>query len=422
MATPIEEKVDQNLKIRTGMVNVSDGKCKPEPLRLNLTMELLTLQRLEIVTPTNPQNGPPSESKERMVQITRQKQGGLGLSIKGGAEHKLPILISRIYKDQAADITGQLFVGDAIIKVNGEYITACPHDDAVNILRNAGDIVVLTVKHYRAATPFLQKQLAKDTPDSDNDTTCAELKADEGYKSSVNNGGGGTISRSCSRPMSICSEPEKRWMDVVAVPLMMAYVTRYIYGTDKLRPNAFEVRGINGTSTGIIHCDDLAILSQWLKLINDNVVGLTHLQMKLYNRNFAVGERIEYMGWVNEGVINNNISWQSYKPRFLLLKGTEVMLFETPPRQQQQQQQQRQQNPVTTVVACQRKRLRQMIQQQISNCVHAKIFDQLKSIEPIVHNNARLLQQSFVSLLSLNKVDLRAKFLYSTGKEITNFQ
>lgn len=42
--------------------------------------------------------------------------------------------------------------------MNGEYITACPHDDAVNILRNAGDIVVLTVKHYKAATPFLQKQ------------------------------------------------------------------------------------------------------------------------------------------------------------------------------------------------------------------------------------------------------------------------
>lgn len=44
------------------------------------------------------------------------------------------------------------------LQVNGEYITACPHDDAVNILRNAGDIVVLTVKHYKAATPFLQKQ------------------------------------------------------------------------------------------------------------------------------------------------------------------------------------------------------------------------------------------------------------------------
>lgn len=53
--------------------------------------------------------------------------------------------------------------------------------------------------------------------------------------------------------------------------------------------------------------------------------------MKLYNRNFAIGERIEYMGWVNEGVINNNIPWQTYKPQFLVLKGTEVMLFDSPP-------------------------------------------------------------------------------------------
>lgn len=53
--------------------------------------------------------------------------------------------------------------------------------------------------------------------------------------------------------------------------------------------------------------------------------------MKLYNRNFPVGERIEYMGWVNEGIINNQISWQTYKPRFLVLKGTEVLLFDNPP-------------------------------------------------------------------------------------------
>lgn len=51
-----------------------------------------------------------------MIQITRQKVGGLGLSIKGGAEHKLPVLISRIYKNQAAEQCGQLYVGDAIIK------------------------------------------------------------------------------------------------------------------------------------------------------------------------------------------------------------------------------------------------------------------------------------------------------------------
>lgn len=274
--------------------------------------------------------------KERMVQITRQKVGGLGLSIKGGAEHKLPILISRIYKDQAADATGELFVGDAIIKVNGEYITACPHDDAVNILRNAGDLVVLTVKHYKAATRFLQKQEEKELAALLASTAGMagsapqESNSDESLRLATNSTG--------SRPSSLYSEseseaapPTTKWTDLVTLPLMMAYVTRYIFGTDKLRPNAFEVRGLNGISTGIIHCDDSAILSQWLKYIGDNIIGLTHLQMKLYNRNFSVSDRIEYMGWVNEGVLNNNHPWQNYKPRFFALKGTDLMLFDTPP-------------------------------------------------------------------------------------------
>lgn len=45
----------------------------------------------------------------------------------------------------------------------------------------------------------------RDTPDSDNDITCAKLKADERWKSSVKG----------SRPTSIASEPEKRWVDIV---------------------------------------------------------------------------------------------------------------------------------------------------------------------------------------------------------------
>lgn len=97
-----------------------------------------------------------------------------------------------------------------------------------------------------------------------------------------------TTNSTSSRPSSIYSEsevemPQTHWVDLVTLPLMMAYVTRYIFGTDKLRPNAFEVRGLNGVSTGIIHCDDSAILSQWLKYITDNIIGLTHLQVKKNN-------------------------------------------------------------------------------------------------------------------------------------------
>ena len=56
--------------------------------------------------------------QERTLQVKREKVGGLGLSVKGGIEHGLPILVSRIFKDQAADKTGQIYVGDALLKVS----------------------------------------------------------------------------------------------------------------------------------------------------------------------------------------------------------------------------------------------------------------------------------------------------------------
>ncbi|XP_013188019.2 gamma-1-syntrophin [Amyelois transitella] len=360
MMTPIEEKKDE--KIRTGMVQVSDGKSRPRPARLVLTMDAVTIQR-EVAVPVQPKDKSVPHARERMVQITRQKVGGLGLSIKGGAEHKLPILISKIYKDQAADQTGQLFVGDAVIKVNGEYITACKHDDAVNILRNAGDIVVLTVKHYRAATPFLQKQAdgASDTDSSTGDdhpslhnavdANCNEKPLEHmngGWQSAWGSAEEGSRPNSrCgstrgSRPSSVASDRlnnvttlahNTEWVDVVSVPLMMGYVTRYVLGTDKLRPGAFEVRGARPhMTTGIIHTDEPAALSQWLKSISDNIVGLTNLQMKLFNRHLPAGERIEHMGWVHEGVVSaSQPGGQLYTPQFLVLKGTDVLLFRQPP-------------------------------------------------------------------------------------------
>ena len=56
---------------------------------------------------------------------------------------------------------------------------------------------------------------------------------------------------------------------------MMAYVTRYIFGTDKLRANSFEVRGMNGSNTGVIHVADLAVLSKWMKIISEYTNALS---------------------------------------------------------------------------------------------------------------------------------------------------
>lgn len=53
----------------------------------------------------------------RDIVIKREANAGIGISLKGGSEHQLPVLISKIIAGQSAHATGRLMVGDAIIKV-----------------------------------------------------------------------------------------------------------------------------------------------------------------------------------------------------------------------------------------------------------------------------------------------------------------
>ena len=51
-------------------------------------------------------------NQKRVVRITKSDNSGLGISIKGGRENRMPILISKIFKGLAADQTEQLYVGN----------------------------------------------------------------------------------------------------------------------------------------------------------------------------------------------------------------------------------------------------------------------------------------------------------------------
>lgn len=82
-------------------------------------------------------------NKKRCVKVTKQEIGGLGISIKGGKENKMPILISKIFKGLAADQTQALYVGDAILSVNGMNLRDATHDEAVQALKRAGKEVTL---------------------------------------------------------------------------------------------------------------------------------------------------------------------------------------------------------------------------------------------------------------------------------------
>ena len=81
--------------------------------------------------------------QKRVVRVIKEDTNGLGISIKGGKENKMPILISKIFKSMAADKTEKLYVGDAILSVNGEDLRDATHDDAVRALKKAGKIVDL---------------------------------------------------------------------------------------------------------------------------------------------------------------------------------------------------------------------------------------------------------------------------------------
>lgn len=83
---------------------------------------------------------------KRVVRVVKEDTNGLGISIKGGKENKMPILISKIFKGMAADKTEKLYVGDAILSVNGEDLRDATHDDAVRALKKAGKIVDLEGK------------------------------------------------------------------------------------------------------------------------------------------------------------------------------------------------------------------------------------------------------------------------------------
>ena len=100
----------------------------------------------------------------RNVRLKRHPDGGLGFSVKGGVEHNLPILVSKVCRNEDDD---HLYIGDAILKVNHRSLGAVTHDEALHLLRGAGDQVSLTVKHYKSAAPFLLKQLRQMIPEMD---------------------------------------------------------------------------------------------------------------------------------------------------------------------------------------------------------------------------------------------------------------
>ncbi|CAG9827106.1 unnamed protein product [Diabrotica balteata] len=106
-------------------------------------------------------------NEKRLVRVIKSENNGLGISIKGGRENKMPILISKIFKGMAADQTEQLYVGDAILSVNGDDLREATHDEAVKALKRAGKVVELEANFikYSPLPWILTKTIANNYSD-----------------------------------------------------------------------------------------------------------------------------------------------------------------------------------------------------------------------------------------------------------------
>ncbi|XP_021361792.1 gamma-1-syntrophin-like [Mizuhopecten yessoensis] len=243
-------------EVKSGMVTLNDGKTRPQPIKLQLSSDTLTLLKEELVPVYQEENANELINKVREVVIQKHEKTGLGISLKGGAENRLPVLVSKLVPGQAAALTGGLYVGDAILKVNGEPCDRASHDEVISLLKSAGSEVTLVVKHFKPAAVFLNK----DQQAGNNNNSPMEEDSSQ------------------------FPRLERQWSVYVSIPLLFAYLTRYCPGTDKLRANAFEIVSVDGASTGVIHCDDSHSLADWIRAITNNISSLLTQMIKMSNR------------------------------------------------------------------------------------------------------------------------------------------
>ncbi|CAL1585463.1 unnamed protein product [Knipowitschia caucasica] len=104
----------------------------------------------------------------RKVSLMKEDHEGLGISITGGKEHGVPILISEIHQSQPADRCGGLHVGDAILAVNSINLRDAKHKEAVTILSQQRGQIEFEVVYV--------------APEVDSDDENVEYEDDNGHR------------------------------------------------------------------------------------------------------------------------------------------------------------------------------------------------------------------------------------------------
>ncbi|KAF6780481.1 hypothetical protein AHF37_00026 [Paragonimus kellicotti] len=90
-----------------------------------------------------------SVSVEFPVILSRDSRG-FGFSIRGGQEfNQMPLVVLRIAEGGAAQMDGQLKVGDELIEINGHSTVGMSHYQAIKIIQAGGNTMRLAVRRHK---------------------------------------------------------------------------------------------------------------------------------------------------------------------------------------------------------------------------------------------------------------------------------
>uniref|UniRef100_A0A0N5AHA9 PDZ domain-containing protein n=1 Tax=Syphacia muris TaxID=451379 RepID=A0A0N5AHA9_9BILA len=232
----------------------------------------------------------------RCVRVVKHDGNGLGISIKGGRDNNMPILISKIFKGMAADLTGQLFVGDAILAVNGESLCDATHDEAVVALKKAGRIVDLHVqfmRNFNGESASLKKE-----------DLLERIHWDDEFQPQDN---------------------------IRNIGLKLAYITRTSFLHDDIESRMFEMRSPSSRYVLTFRCNSSSEADAWFESVHACASAL--LTQALAQVNLMLGQtpQVRRIGWLSERVLSES-SGLLWKPLFAALTLNDLLLYDSVPQ------------------------------------------------------------------------------------------
>uniref|UniRef100_UPI003AB0238F beta-1-syntrophin n=1 Tax=Centroberyx gerrardi TaxID=166262 RepID=UPI003AB0238F len=262
-------------------------------------------------------------NRKRCVKVTKQEVGGLGISIKGGKENKMPILISKIFKGLAADQTQALYVGDAILSVNGVNLRDATHDEAVQALKRAGKEVTLEVKYMREATPYVKKgspvsEIGWETPPPESPRL-----------------GSPPLSSCCDPPSSPPPPSLSLQGDRRCIPLKMCYVTRAMTTPDP-ENRQLELHSPDARHTVVLRCPDQPSALAWFSAMHSATSALAQRVLaeviqSTARTGVAGSKEIRHLGWL-AGKVGTESEKQCWRPVLVVVTEKDLLLYDSLPR------------------------------------------------------------------------------------------